>query len=67
MKGKGKKWEEIVLATAPDMNWVLFGIDMYTLLYTRTYCIAQGALLNILSEPKLEKNLKENKYIYVKK
>ena len=37
-----------MLATAPEMNQVLFGIHMYTLLHTKTYCIAQGTLLNIL-------------------
>ena len=67
MKGKGKKGEETVLATAPDTSWVLFGIDVYTPLYTGTYCIAQGALLNALSQPTWEKNLKENKDVYVKK
>ena len=33
MKGKGKKGEETVLATAPDTSWVLFGIDVYAALY----------------------------------
>ena len=40
---------------------------MYTLLYLkwiapRTYCIAQGTLLNITSQPKWGKNLKKNGY-----
>ena len=47
-----------------------FGIDVYTRLYfngwpTRTYCIKQRILLNILQLPKWEKNLKSNRCMYV--
>ena len=47
-----------------------FGIDMYTLPYlkwkpARTYCTAQGTLLNVLWQPGREGNLGENGYTYV--
>ena len=43
-----------------------FGMDVYTLLYltTRTYCIAQGTLLNVTWEPEWEARLGEKKYMY---
>ena len=45
-----------------------FGVGMYTLLYfkwitNRTYYIAQGALLNVLWQPKGEDSLEENGYM----
>ena len=46
-----------------------FGVDMYTLLYlkwiTRTYCIAQGILLNVMWQPRWEGSLGENGYMYM--
>jgi len=45
-----------------------FGINMDTLLYfkwiTRTYCIAQGTLLNVMWQPGWEGSLGENGYLY---
>ena len=42
------------------------GMDMYTLLYpTRTYCIAQGTLLNVMWQPGWEGSLEENVYMYM--
>ena len=45
-----------------------FGINMDTLLYlkwiTRTYCIAQGTLLNVMWQPGWEGSLGENGYRY---
>ena len=51
------------------INWEI-GIDIYTLLSIkyipiRTYCIAQGTLLNILQWPILKKNLKKSGYVYM--
>jgi len=31
--------------------------------WTRTYCIAQGAMLNIMEQSKWAKNLKKNRYM----
>ena len=44
-----------------------FGMDMYTLLYltTRTYCIAQGTLLNVTWQPGWEGSLGDNGYMYM--
>ena len=47
-----------------------FETDMYTLLYfkwitNRTYYTAQGALLNVLWQPKREGSLEENGYMYM--
>ena len=47
-----------------------FGTDMYTLLHlrwkpTRTHCIAQGTLLNVMWQPGWEGNLGENGYMYM--
>ena len=46
------------------------GTDMYTLLYlkwitTRTYCRAQGTLLNVMWKPGWEGSLGENGYMYM--
>ena len=47
------------------------GIDMYTLLYlkwitvVRTYCIAQGTLLNVIWQPRWEGRLGENGYMHI--
>ena len=45
------------------------GIDVYTLLFfkwiTRTYCIVQGTLLNVMWEPGWEGSLGENGYMYM--
>ena len=44
---------------------------LYILLYLKWitnkayYCIAQEILLNIMYQPKWEKNLKKNRYIYI--
>ena len=51
------------------MNWEI-GIDIYTLLYlkwitNRTYCIAQGTLLNVMWQPGWEGSLGENGYMYM--
>ena len=44
-----------------------FGINMDTLLYlkwiTRTYCIAQGTLLNVMWQPGWEGSLGENGHV----
>ena len=32
---------------------------------TKTYCIAQGIIFNILLQPIMEKNLKKNTYTYM--
>ena len=45
-------------------------MDMYTLLYlkwvtTRTHCIAQGTLLNVMWQPGWEGSLGENEYMYM--
>ena len=47
-----------------------FRMDMYTLLYlkwitTRTHCIAQGTLLNVMWQPGREGSLGENEYMYM--
>ena len=47
-----------------------FGMDMYTFLYlkwiiTRTYCIAQGTLLNVTWQPGWEGSFGENGYMYM--
>ena len=47
-----------------------FGINMYPLLYlkwiiTRTYCIAQGTLLNVTWQPGWEGSFGENGYMYM--
>ena len=62
MDTKGERWG--------GMNWES-GIDIYTLLILcikyklmRTYCIAQGTLLNALWLPKWEGNPKKGRYMY---
>ena len=45
-------------------------MDMYTLKYlkwitNRTYCIAQGTLLDVMWQPGWEDNLGENGYMYM--
>ena len=45
-------------------------MDMYTLLYlkqitTRTYCIAQGSLLNVMWQPGWEGVWEENGHMYM--
>ena len=66
MKGKEKMrrnsagscpWHEL----GPAWDW-----HVHTALY-KNPLHSTGALINILSQPKWEKNLKENKYTYVKK
>ena len=42
------------------------GMDVYTLLYpTRTYCIAQGTLLNVMWQSGCEVIVGENGYMYM--
>jgi len=48
-----------------------FGKVMCTLIYlkqitkTRTYCIAQGTLLNVMWQPEWEGSFEENRYMYM--
>ena len=46
-----------------------FGIHLYTLLYlkdiTKTYCVAQGTLLNVIWKPGQEGSLEEKGYMYL--
>ena len=48
----------------------IFGMDKYTLLYlkwitNRSYCIAQGTLLNVVWQPGWEWGLGENGYMCI--
>ena len=42
-------------------------MDMYTLIYFKwiAYCIAQGALLNVMWQPGWERSLGEKGYFYM--
>ena len=57
-----KGWEEGIVRE--------FGMDMYILLYLKwitkkSYCIAQGTLLNVMWQPGWEESLGENGYMYM--
>ena len=58
---QGKGWREGIVKE--------FGVGMYILLYleeitSRTYCVAQGTLLNVMWQTGWEGSLGENRYIY---
>ena len=58
--GRGEEREEGIIRE--------FGMDIYTLLYlksTKTYCIAQGTLFNVMWQPGWEGSLGENGYVYM--
>ena len=62
MVTRGEGWREGIVRE--------FGTDIYTLLYlkrktNRTYCIAQGTLLNVTWQPGWAESLGENGYMYM--
>ena len=59
--GEGEGWVEGIARE--------FGMNMYTLLYlkwtTNKECITQGTLLNVIWQPRWERSLGENEYMYM--